>query len=165
MNFNERTNTLLYKDISLALYFRRGWCFRGVCEMDGVTYTQREDLFFLSLLPGARGCQRLHPIASSSETLLIGCVFLARFNSQNSVKIWPRGFHHVTPFRLHTCSTWVPWLAVIFLFTNQNLTGYQSTRDHSERNENPCHMLYNISGFVLLKRWPLRWWGYSLAGE
>ena len=30
------------------------------------------------LLPGARGCQRLHPLASSSEVLLIGCVFLAQ---------------------------------------------------------------------------------------
>ena len=26
-NFNERTNTLLYKKISLTLYFRKGWCF------------------------------------------------------------------------------------------------------------------------------------------
>ena len=25
-NFNERTNTLLYKNISLALYTRKGWC-------------------------------------------------------------------------------------------------------------------------------------------
>ena len=26
-NFNERTNTLLYKNISLTLYSRKGWCF------------------------------------------------------------------------------------------------------------------------------------------
>ena len=26
-NFNERTNILLYKDISLILYSRKGWCF------------------------------------------------------------------------------------------------------------------------------------------
>ena len=32
------------------------------------TYTQREDFFFRYLLPGARGCQRLQPLASSSET-------------------------------------------------------------------------------------------------
>ena len=26
MNFNERTNTLLYKNTSLTLYYRKGWC-------------------------------------------------------------------------------------------------------------------------------------------
>ena len=45
--------------------------------MGGETYTQRED-FFPYLLPGARGCQRLHPLASSPETPLISCVSLAR---------------------------------------------------------------------------------------
>ena len=49
-----------------------------VWEMGGETYTQREDFFFPYLLPRARGCQRLHPFASSSETPLIGCVSLAR---------------------------------------------------------------------------------------
>ena len=46
--------------------------------MSGETYTQREDLFFPYLLPRASGCQLLHPLASSSETPLIGCVSLAR---------------------------------------------------------------------------------------
>ena len=35
-NFNERTNTLLYKNISLTLYSRKGWCWlcvRGELEM------------------------------------------------------------------------------------------------------------------------------------
>ena len=77
-NFNERTNTLLFKNISLTLYSRKGWCFCGVWEMGGETFTQREDFFFPYLLPGARGCQRLHPHASSSETPLIGCISLAR---------------------------------------------------------------------------------------
>ena len=34
-NFNERTNTLLYKNISLTLYSRKGWCWlcvRGELE-------------------------------------------------------------------------------------------------------------------------------------
>ena len=35
-------------------------------EIDGETYTQRED-FFPYLLPKARGCQCLHPLTSSSE--------------------------------------------------------------------------------------------------
>ena len=46
-------------------------------EMDGETYTQREDFFFPYLLPGARECQCLYPLASSSETPLINCVSLA----------------------------------------------------------------------------------------
>ena len=62
-NFNERTNTLLYKKISLTLYSRKGSCFCCVWEMGGETYTKREE-FFPYLLPGARGCQRLHPLAS-----------------------------------------------------------------------------------------------------
>ena len=55
MNFNERTNTLLYKNISLTLYSRKGWCFCSVWEMGGERYPQREDFFFPYLLPGARG--------------------------------------------------------------------------------------------------------------
>ena len=49
---NERTHFL--KNISLTLYSRKGWCFCGVWEMGGETYTQREDFFFPYLLPGAR---------------------------------------------------------------------------------------------------------------
>ena len=33
-----------------------------VWEIDGETYTQREDFFFPYLLLGAKGCQRLHPL-------------------------------------------------------------------------------------------------------
>ena len=78
-DFNKRTNTLLYKkNISLTLYSRKGWCFCGVWVMSGETYTQRNDLFFPYLLPGARRGQRFHPPASSSETPLIDCVSLAR---------------------------------------------------------------------------------------
>ena len=62
-DFNEQMNTLLYKNISLTLYSQKGWSFCGVWEMGGETYTQRED-FFPYLLPGARGCQHLHPLAS-----------------------------------------------------------------------------------------------------
>ena len=44
----------------------------------GEKYTQRKN-FFAYLLPRARECQNLHPLAAvSSETPLIGCVSLAR---------------------------------------------------------------------------------------
>ena len=129
-DFNEQTNTLLYKNISLTLYSRKGWCFCGVCEMGGETYTQREDYFFLYLLPGARVCQRLHPLANSSETPLIGCVSQARlrFSAQSKsdrvvLITWsPSGYTPVVP----NC----PDRAVIFLFTNQNVAACQSTRGH-----------------------------------
>ena len=40
-NFNERTNTLLYKNISLTLYSRKGWCWlcvRGELETGTDSY-------------------------------------------------------------------------------------------------------------------------------
>ena len=40
-------------------------------------FRESED-FFPYLLPGARGCQRLHPLSSLSETPPVGCVSLAR---------------------------------------------------------------------------------------
>ena len=98
MQFNERTNTLLYKNISLSLYSPKCWSFWGVWEMGGETYTQRDD--FLYLLPGARGCQRLHHLASSSETPLIVCVSLARLPKSDHVVLitWsPSGYTPVRP--------------------------------------------------------------------
>ena len=46
--------------------------------MGGEIYTKRENFFFPYLLPGASGCQRLHPLASSSETPQVSCVSLAQ---------------------------------------------------------------------------------------
>ena len=130
-SMNERTHFFIkiYKNLSLTLYSRKGWCFCAVWEMGGETYTQWEDFFFPYLLPGARGCQPLHPLARSSETPLINCGSLARLRF-SALWIWLCGSHLVIPFWLHNCSTWVPWHAVIFLFTNQKVTAYQSTWGH-----------------------------------
>ena len=38
-------------------------------------------------LPGSRGCQRLHPLSSSSETHLVGCVSHARLHVPRSTAI------------------------------------------------------------------------------
>ena len=62
--FNEGTNTLLYKNIFLTLYSRKGWCFCGVWDMGEDTYTKRAYLFFPLLLPIAKGCQGLQPFAT-----------------------------------------------------------------------------------------------------
>ena len=75
-NSMNKRNTFLIKKIS-HFTLCRAHSLPLVWEIDGETYTQRED-FFPYLLPGARCCQRLHPLASSSETPLIGCVSLAR---------------------------------------------------------------------------------------
>ena len=107
----KRTNTLLYKNISLILYSQKGWCFCGVWEMSGETYTQREDFFFPYLLPGPRGCQCLHPLASSSETPLIGCVSLARLRfsalSLNLITWCPPGYTPVVPDCPDVLSCWL----------------------------------------------------------
>ena len=78
------------------------------CVKDGGRdiYTQREDFFFPYLLPEARGCQRLHLLASSSETTWSAACPSFDCDSLHSAQIWVRGSHHVVSFRLHT---WVPW--------------------------------------------------------
>ena len=130
---NERTQ-FFYKNISLTFYPRKGWCFRGVWEMGGETYTQRED-FFPYLLPGARGCQPLHPLASSSERHLVGCVSHAR---QRFSALYP----NLTVFfsscdLLPVTHLLYPSALIALLFTNLNMTACQSTRSHQERTENP----------------------------
>ena len=132
MNFNERTNRLLYKKyISLTLYSRNGGCFCGEWEMGGETYTkrEREDFPFAYLLPGARGCQHLHPLASwdTSDRLHVPratAILCTQSKSDRVVLItWsPSGY---TPVLLEC-----PDRAVIFLFTKQNVTACQSTREH-----------------------------------
>ena len=53
-------------------------------------YSERGLLLAPYLLPGARGCQRLHPLSSrivrDDLTPLIGCVSLADLDSQSSQK-------------------------------------------------------------------------------
>ena len=110
--------------------------------MGGETYTKREDFFFPYLLPGARGCQRSHPLASSSETPLLGCVSLARlpilcFCPNLTTWFLSRDLLPVTHL-------FYPSALVALLFTNQNVTAGQNTWGHLERIENPCHTLYNI---------------------
>ena len=75
-SMNERT--LLYKNIYISHFILERVDASVVCERwVSETYTQTAD-FFPYLLPGARECQRLHPLASSSETPLVGCVSHAR---------------------------------------------------------------------------------------
>ena len=53
MNFNERTNTLLYKNISLTLYSRKGWCWlcvRGELETGTEYYILPQVLLTIAAL-------------------------------------------------------------------------------------------------------------------
>ena len=78
-SMNER-NTLLYKNISLILFLKGAHSLLLVWEIDGETYTQREDFFlshtFFREPGGANACTSLQAV--SSETPLTGCVSLAR---------------------------------------------------------------------------------------
>ena len=85
--FNERTNeTLLFYNIYISHFIlEKGPQFVVSWEIDGETYTQRED-FFPFLHPGVWWCQHLQPLASR---LIRGlrCLWLAaclRLNSQFS---------------------------------------------------------------------------------
>ena len=65
-SMNER-NTSLWKYKSYFI-LEKGPSFVVSWEIDGETYTQGEDFFFPYFLPEARGCQRLHPLASQDSS-------------------------------------------------------------------------------------------------
>ena len=105
---NEHTS--FKKNISLTLYSRKGWCFCNSWEMEGETYTQKEDFFSPYLLLGARGCQRLAPPCK-----LVRDNLLTWFSS--------RGLAVTQPVRPE-CPDHV------LLFTDHHVTACQSTRGH-----------------------------------
>ena len=142
----------LFIKIYLSSSSRKGPLFFVVWDIDGETYTQREDSFPY-LLPGARGCQSLHPLASSSETTWSAACPTLDCDSLYSVQIWPRGSHHVVSFGYTPVVLECPDRAA--LFTNHNVTACHSTPGHLERTENPWHMLYNIT-FNVLRAYLLR---------
>ena len=112
MLMNER-NIPVY---NLSFYSRKRPTVCFSWETDVETYTQRED-FFPYLLPGTRGFQRLHPLASSWETPLIGCVSLARlrfFVLCPNLTAWfsSRGLLPVTHLLYPTASIALPCLLI-----------------------------------------------------
>ena len=99
------------------------------------------------LLPGARGCQRLHPLAirivRDDLTPLIGllnCQFWLDY-----LKISPRGSHITwSPSGYIPAQPAYPRRTAIPLFTNHNVTACQSSQGHQEQTQNPCQQsLYN----------------------
>ena len=138
---NNERNTLLYKNISLILFSKRSPHFVVSWEIDGETiYSERGVLFISCLLPGARGCQRLHSLASQDASARLRVkgstpILCTLSKSACVVRItWsPSGYTPVGP----NC----PDRAV--LFTNHNVIACQSSWGHWEQTKNPCHVLYN----------------------
>ena len=131
------TRNTYIKNISLILFSKGAHSLLSVWKIDGETYTQRGD-FFLSHIffrePwGTNACTPSQAVSSEmSETPLIGCLSLARLPilSLDWLNLTAWFSYHVVSFRLHTCSTGPPQCTTIALFTNHNVTAWQSTRCH-----------------------------------
>ena len=114
-------------------------------------YSERGLLLALYLLPGARGCQYLHPplasrIVRDNLTPVIGCVSLAQLSILTGLclNLTTWFSYHMVSFQLYTYSTSLPRHTAIPLFTNQNVIACQSTWGHQEWTQNPCQQsLYN----------------------
>ena len=113
-------------------------------------YLERGLLLAPYLLLGARGCQRLHPLASrivrddtnASDRLRIPGSTLDS-DWPDCLNLTPSLSYHVVSFRLHIYSTGLPRRTAVHLFTN-HMTACQSTWVHQERTQNPCQQsLYN----------------------
>ena len=110
--------------------------------MGGETYTQREDFFIRWLFPGARGCQRVHPLASSSKMPLIGCVSLARLRFSAlcpNLTVWfsSRDPLPVTP---------LVDLSALIVLSCLLIKMWQLTKAHGvNRNEPKIHVISHIT--------------------
>ena len=140
-NFNERTNTLLYKDISLTL-FSKGlmllWCVRNGWRD---IYSER-GLLLPIFSSGSQRMPMLAPpcklVRDASDRLRVPCsdAILCTLSKSDRVVLITWSSFGYTPVRPE-CSD------CAVLFTNHNVTAYQSTQGHLERTENLWHMLYN----------------------
>ena len=125
---------------SLHTLFWKGLLFLWCVRDEWKTYTQREDFFFPSLLPGARVCQRLHLLASrdTSDRLRVprSTVSLPLSKSDLVVLItwFPFCYTPVVP----ECSD-----VLSSQFTHHSVTACQST--HCVTRNEP---LYNISSVI-----------------
>ena len=141
--FNERTNTLLYKNISLILFSKMSHSFLLLWEIDGATCTQREDFYSPYRLPGARERQCLHPtlqarqrrpdrlrVLRSTPILCLCRNLTARFSSCGLLPVT----HLLYLSALMYCH--IP----VFSSLRDSLSKHTG---HLERTENSCHMLYN----------------------
>ena len=132
-----------------------GPLFVACWEIDGETYTQREDFFFPYLLPGARGCQRLHPLASSTETPLSGCVSLARLRFSAlclNMTAWfsSRGLLPVTHLLYPNALIVLPYL----LITTWQLVKAQGVTRNEPKIHGICYIISSHSLYSLSDKYP-----------
>ena len=97
---------ILERGIQLFVSLRHRWRF---------IYSERGLLLAPYLLPGARGCQRLHPLASrivrddtnmSDQWRIPGLTLDSDWTDCLNLTAWFS--YHVVSFWLHTCSTGLP---------------------------------------------------------
>ena len=134
-----KRNTLLYKKyISLSFYFRKGYQFAVSLSDRWRDIWLERRLLAQYLLPGARGATACIPLeAVSSETTRTPLIGSDRLEFRFSwLTVWFS--YHVVFFRLHTCSTGQPRRTATPLFSNHNMTAWQSTR--VTRNERKIHV-------------------------
>ena len=145
--------TLLYKYISLILFSKRGTQFVvSLRERRRDIYSKRGPLLAPYLLPGARGCQCLHPLASrivrDDLTPLIGCMSLAQLSilctlskSDCVVITWsPSGYTPVGP----ECPDMLPHPCLL-------ITTWQLVRAHGvTRIKSKIHVICYITVCVYL---------------
>ena len=93
-NFNERTNTLLYKNIPLTLYSRKGWCWlcvRGELEMG-------TDCYSLIQSPSDH--------SSTSFAFWLGCLTVGHWGPKPSVwSLFSLSWHPLSYWN----SNWLTW--------------------------------------------------------
>ena len=147
---NEWTHFFI-KYISHTL-FSNGFLFLW-CVRDGWRdiYSERGNLLPISF-SRSQGVPTFAPpcklVRDASDRLRVPCstaIHCILSKSERVVLItWsPSSFTPVVPNS--------PARAVIFLFSNENVTACQSTRGHYERTANLCHMLYKINHAVVCK--------------
>ena len=131
-------NTLLYKNLSLSFY---SWKRYTVCckfEKEMERHILREGTSSSPISSSwSQGVPKLAPHcklyrqrwSNSSHRLRIPHSTL---NSDWTLNLTVWFSYHVIPFRLHTCSTSLPWHTAIPLFTNHNMTACQSKWGHQE---------------------------------
>ena len=144
-SMNEQ-NTLLYKNIPLSLYSRRGYTVCSKFEREMERHILREGEFFLPhiflLEPGwANACTPCKPYRqrrpNASHRLRIPGSTLDS-NWTDCLKLTVRFSYHMVSFRLHTCLTGQPRLTSIPLF---KITTWQLVKAHGVTwNEPKIHI-------------------------
>ena len=123
-NFNERTNTLLYKNVPLILYSRKGWCWlcvRGELE-------RGEDCYILT--------PSYSDHSSSSFAFWLGWSIVGHWGHKPSV--WSRFSlrgHPTSNWNCNFCGTWLYnfLTATCFLWAYESVTTTEFNHVHMWR--------------------------------